>query len=167
MKKIFYMLLSSVILISCNDDFDIADQGFDLENLPESVAFDGAGNTSNANATIAEGATRSVVVEAPAGTEDDIIVTYSLSGTATYGADYTIAGATASGGTVTITRNTNFAETDRGTIPLVTINDVDVESSETVIITLVSATRNGEAIAVGRGGTTVGLTATITITSND
>ncbi|MEL7004026.1 MAG: hypothetical protein AAFN93_14990 [Bacteroidota bacterium] len=102
MKKIIYTLLALCFLMSCDDDFDIADQGFDLEPLPESVSFDGGGDGIDADDDGDEGDDITITVEAPNGSEADIVVTYTLSGTATFGTDYTIAGATASGGSVTI-----------------------------------------------------------------
>ena len=166
MKNILYILFTILIIAACND-FDIEDQGFDLEPLPESVAFDGSGDNWNASTVGAEGDTVTLSVEAAAGTLADIQVTYSLGGTAEFGVDYSIAGATAAGGSVTIEHDPgDFNEFDMGDIRISLLSDNNnTDSAETIIVTLVSATRDGESIAVGRGGTRFGQTATVTISN--
>ena len=169
MKNIIYILLVFCFLVSCNDDFDISDQGFDLEELPESVSFDGGGDGVDADTDGSEGDDVTVRVEAPNGTLEDITVTYSLSGTATFGSDYTIAGATAAGGTVTIDHDpSDVVNFDSGDIDIELLNDGDnSEEDETIIITLESATRGSETIAVGRGGTDFGRSVTVTLEDVD
>lgn len=163
MKKILIALIT-ITAMSCND-FDIADQGFDLEALPESVSFNGDGDNINADDSGDEGDKVTLEVEAPNGTLEPIVVTYSLGGTATFGEDYTIDGATATGGTVTIDLEPDIVnDFDDGEIEIMLLNDRENgEDDETVVITLESATRGDESVEVGRGGTDYGKTATITI----
>lgn len=166
MKKFLYTLIVATIIVSCNE-FDIEDQGFDLEALPESVSFNGSGDDWNVDDDTSEGSSYTLEVEAPNGTLSDIVVTYTLSGTATFGTDYTIAGATASGGTMTIVHDpSDIVEFDHGEIVVDVIADAATEDAETIIITLASATRGSESVAVGRGGTDFGKSATLTVAAN-
>ncbi len=166
MKRILHIILATSILFACNE-FDIEDQGFDLEALPESVSFNAPGDTHELEEELAEGASVTLEVEAPNGTLDDIVVNYELSGTAVFGTDYVIAGATAAGGSVTIVHDpSDVINFDHGEIVVEAIVDALTEDPETVIITLVSATKGGESVEVGRGGTSFGRSATITIVDN-
>ncbi|MEP1093583.1 MAG: hypothetical protein ABJG78_00640 [Cyclobacteriaceae bacterium] len=164
MKNILYIVIGLFVLVSCTD-FDIEDQGFDLQELPESVSFDGGGDGVDADDDGEEGESVTLTIEAPNGTQEDIVVTYTLGGTAVFGVDYTIAGATAAGGTATIVPDlsdvNNFSN---GDIDITLSNDrSNGEADETIIVTLTSATRGGETVAVGRGGTAFGTTATVTV----
>ena len=166
MKKFIYTLIVATIIVSCNE-FDIEDQGFDLEALPESVSFNGSGDDWNVDDDTSEGSSYTLEVEAPNGTLSDIVVTYTLSGTATFGTDYTIAGATASGGSMTIVHDpSDIVAFDHGEIVVDVIADAATEGAETIIITLSGATRGSETIAVGRGGTDYGKSATLTVAAN-
>lgn len=189
MKNLIYILLVSVILVAC-DGFDLADNGLDnLQDLPEYVAFDADGvNASRSDNAVCEGDAECeddllgvgdilyVVVEAPAGTLDDINVAYTFSGDAVFGVDFNVAGASASGGTVTVEHNINqngtaitggVAFTDRGAIPVQILTDGVVDGDKTLTITLASASRGSETIAVGRGGTDLLTVATINIADAD
>ncbi len=165
MKNIFIILFAAVFVLSSCEDFEIEDQGFSLEALPPSVAFDAAGDQTDADDSGAEGGTISLDVEVPGGTLEDITVTYSLSGTATFGTDYTIAGATAAGGTITIDHDpSDVTDFDDGTLEIVLLNDLTEDEDETIVVRLESAVNeSGESIAVGRGGTDILRTATVTV----
>jgi hypothetical protein len=80
-------------------------------------------------------------------------VSYTVSGTATSGTDFT-----ALSGTVTIPANTSSA-----VINLTILTDVLVEADETVIVTLTGITAGDDAIAVDTDNDE----ATITIPDND
>lgn len=163
MKRLLNIILFLSIFFACNE-FDIEDQGFNLEPFPESVSFNAPGDTYELDEEVAEGTSVTIEVEAPNGTLDDIVVSYELSGSATFGVDYTIAGATSSGGTVSIVHDpSDVINFDHGDILIEALLDTESESAETIIITLVGAVRGSESIEVGRGGTDFGKSATITI----
>ena len=165
MKNNFFYTIALLITLSACEGFDLENQGYRLQTLPESVSFDGSGDAINADVSSEEGTEVELLVEAPAGTLANIIVTYSLGGTATFGEDYLIPGATTSGGTVTIEHKpSDINNFDNGTISVELVADQAAdETNETIVITLVSATRDGESVAVGRGGTDYGKIATVTI----
>lgn len=177
MKNFLVVFIIMSVIFSCTD-FDIKDQGFDLEALPESVSFNGDGDNFNLTETGIEGNTDitgtttttsddgiTLQVEAPNGTDAPITVSYSLGGTATFGTDYVIPEATATGGTVTIDLDpSDVDDFDNGDIDIQFLNDNLIEGTETIIVTLISATRDGEDIPVGRGGTDFGREATVNIT---
>ena len=177
MKNSIYILALSIVLVAC-DGFDLADNGLDnLQELPEYVAF----NADGADAVLppfdeSEGSTVNLQVEAPAGTLEDITVSYSFGGDAVFGVDFNVAGATATGGTVTITHNINqagtaetggVAFTDRGNIAVELLTDGVVDGDKVLTLTLTSASRGSETIAVGRGGEDFLRVATINIADAD
>lgn len=177
MKNIVYILFVGIILVSC-DGFDLADNGLDnLQELPEYVAFDAPGvNAALDPFNEDEGASVDLIVEAPTGTLDDIVVSYTFGGDAVFGVDFNVPGASASGGTVTITHNINqagsaatggVAFTDRGNIAVELLSDGVVDGDKVLTVTLTSATRGSETIAVGRGGTDLLTVATINIADAD
>ncbi|MEM9324228.1 MAG: hypothetical protein AAGA85_01170 [Bacteroidota bacterium] len=162
MKNIFYFILAGA-LIAC-DGFELDDNDIgNLEALPEYVAFDAPGqDASNDDEEVSEGDDLTLIVEAPIGTLEDIVVNYTFGGDAVFGEDFTVAGADASGGSVTVTHNLDatggnatggVSVTDRGFIDIDFLIDGLDDGEKTLSVTLESATRNGEAIAVGRGGT--------------
>ncbi len=69
------------------------------------------------------------------------------------------------GGTVTIEHDPGDVDDfDHGEIKIQLLNDrVNGEKKETIVLTLVVATRGSEPIAVGRGGTEFGAVATVTV----
>lgn len=177
MKNFLYFLFAGLVLVSC-DGFDLADNGLDnLQELPEYVAF----NAPGVNATLPpfdeeEGNSVDLVVEAPIGTLNDIVVSYEFTGDAVFGVDFNVPGATATGGTVTITHNINqagtettggVAFTDRANIPVELLTDAVVDGDKVLTVTLVSASRGSESIAVGRGGEDFLRVATVNIADVD
>ena len=177
MKNLIYILALGIVLVSC-DGFDLSDNGLDnLQELPEYVAF----NAPGVNATLppfeeSEGGTVDLIVEAPIGTLEDIVVSYSFGGDAVFGVDFTVPGASATGGTVTITHNINqagtettggVAFTDRGNIPVELLTDGVVDGDKVLTVTLTSASRGSETIAIGRGGTDFLREATVNILDAD
>ncbi len=122
------------------------------------------GHTSTVTAPVASFASASATAAESAGTQNVAInlspvpsaattLNYTLSGTATRGADYTISGVTSNNGTV----NVNGGDASVN-IPVVITDDSADEPNETVILTLASGT-----------GYDVGSTTayTLTITDND
>ena len=189
MKNFIYILVFSVVLVAC-DGFDLSDNGLDnLQDLPEYVAFDADGANASrpanavcegdaecANEVLGRGDILYIVVEAPAGTLDDIVVSYDFGGDAVFGVDFNVDGATASGGTVTVTHNINqagtaitggVAFTDRGAIPVQILTDGIVDGDKALSITLTGATRGSESLAIGRGGEDFLRVATVNITDVD
>ncbi|MEQ8424337.1 MAG: Calx-beta domain-containing protein, partial [Cyclobacteriaceae bacterium] len=175
MKNIFIAILILGAVAACTD-FAIEDQDFSLQEVPAYVSF---GNTSGTTApavlNVNEGATTtsaaSFRIYAPIGALSDITVTYTLGGTATFGTDYTIAGATASGGTVVLPFDARLASGNRDVndfpyvrLPITAMNDGVADVDETVVITLTNAVdASGKTYAIGRGGQDLQKTATATI----
>ena len=167
--KLIMIAFVAVMVVSCSTDYDV-NEYFDLEELPGYVAFDASGN----NATVADqsitedGGSVGVIVENPTGTESDITVTYSLSGDAEFGVDYTIDGASASGGTVVISSDRgNVAETYRATITVTALTDDVVDGDKTLTLTLTGASNAAGEVAVGRGGTDFQKSANVIFTDID
>lgn len=174
MKKYIYIL--SILLVgftSCETDYDAEDQGIELQELPNYVAFsvDGAGKTLaaidiNENTNTGD----DVNVEIPGGTLSDVTINYSLSGTAVFGVDYAIPEATASGGSITIDYN-NTPNVDglpfNEDIIVIALPDGVADGDKTVIITLTSASNAEGEIVVGRGGQQELSSATINIIDVD
>ncbi len=109
---------------------------------------------SSASASVDEAAgTHTVTVSLDAALEADLTVAYSLSGAATQGDDYEIAGVTSGSGTVTVSGGATTAD-----ISVDITDDTVVEASETVVLTLTDD-----------AGYTAGTTNvhTLTITDND
>jgi hypothetical protein len=161
MKRIFILITTIGFLSACTEYDFHEDQGIPVSELPGYIAFNGAGTTVNYTVDdIDECTTAGVEVEAeaPTGILSDATVTYSLSGTAVFGVDYTIAGATASGGSFVIEHKqsadpNDFQNLDNGSFVIVPLVDGVSEGDETVIVTLESATTAEGTLSVGRGGT--------------
>lgn len=161
MKKLFIILTTIGFLSACTEYDFHEDQGFAVTELPGYVAFDGAGTSINYSVDPIDecaSAGAELTVEVPTGTLSDVTVTYSLGGTATFGVDYTIAGASATGGTFIIEHKqsadpNDYQNLDNGSITIIPLVDNVAEGNETVVVTLVSATNSEGDLAVGRGGT--------------
>ena len=170
--KLYNLIIAAVfalVIVSCGNEYDTSEY-FDLEELPGYVAFDADGN----NATLApytateDGGSVGVTVENPTGTLSDITVNYSLGGSAVYGTDYTIDGASASGGTLVISSNRgSVAETFRADINVTLLTDDAVDGEKVIEITLTSASNAEGELAVGRGGTDFLKTASVIIADID
>ena len=105
------------------------------------------------NGTEAGSAAGTMTVTQSAISSTDTVITYTVGGTATSGSDYT-----ALSGTVTI-----LAGATTATISIPVINDVIVEGSETVILTLTAATSNALITASGAATNTIADNDTATI----
>ncbi|WP_235296493.1 hypothetical protein [Portibacter marinus] len=167
--NILFILTAMLFIASCGNEFVVGDY-YDLEELPGYVAFDADGNSAFIDPFDAEeGEVLNVIIENPTGTQSDITVDYALSGSAVYGEDYTIDGASASGGSMTIsTEGQVFNETFRGNLPITIIDNDDYdEEPRTIIITLTGASNAEGDLAVGRGGTDFLIEATVNLIDNE
>lgn len=171
-KKIYLLLMMVAVFASCTEEYNLEDNGLAVEELPGYVAFSAPGvSTSLAPEETSEDAGNvSLNVEIPTTSPTDIIVNYSLSGSAIYGVDYTIDGATSAGGSVVIPRSTEInldGVADNADIIVQLLTDGVVDGLKTVQVTLVSASNSEGDLAVGRAGTDLLKTAFINIADID
>ncbi|MEM6801897.1 MAG: hypothetical protein AAF696_10875 [Bacteroidota bacterium] len=157
MKRYYSILLIAfaVMTTACDPDYEVSDY-FDLEELPGYVAFDADGNNARIDdvETDENGGTTELIIENPTGTLSDITVNYALSGTAMFGTDYTIEGASAAGGSLTIVPNSGAVnETARVTLTITLLTDDVADGEKTITVSLSDASNAEGTIAVGRGGT--------------
>lgn len=161
MKRIFYLFIAVVFMTACVEDFDVTEQVGPIEALPGYVSFNAAGtNNSIDDESIAEGGGDVTFnIEAPTGSLSDITVNFTFSGTAVFGTDFTVAGATSAGGSVVIEHRQSAEQADINdfdNVDLVvsSLTDGVADGSKTLTITLASATgADGTSFNVGRGGT--------------
>ncbi len=171
MKHIFNLLFVAILLIGCEEYDYLEDQGFDLEELPAYVAFNAPGNqvtlpdeeVSEADGSVA------LSVEVPTGSLSDVTVNYEFSGSAVFGTDFTVDGASAAGGTMTIELDpTNFNDFQNSDLEITLLTDDVEDGDKTLTVTLVSAQNvEGNTYAVGRGGTEFLRTANVIIADVD
>ncbi|MBX2896770.1 MAG: hypothetical protein KF763_15090 [Cyclobacteriaceae bacterium] len=161
MKKILIVWCAAIVFTACTD-FDLEDQTIKVIQLPGYVAFANTGGTIAAiNRTVAETSTtaQNLRIEVATGSLSDVTVTYSFSGTAVLGTDFTVTTpggtATATGGTIVIRRNQTPAGTtdfDFVNLGIRAVADGVDDGDKSLTITLVSATNaDGKMFAVGRG----------------
>jgi len=171
MKHIFNLLFIALLLIGCDEYNYLEDQGLELDELPGYVAFNAPGasvNLDDEEVTEADGSV-ALSVEVPTGSLSDVTVNYEISGSAVFGTDFTIEGASAAGGSVVIVLDPfNFTDFQNADIDITLLTD-DVEDGEkTLTLTLVSAQNaDGVTFAVGRGGTDFLKTANVIIADVD
>ncbi len=165
----FLLLFGIALLWSCGNEY-VVDDYFDLEELPGYVAFDAPGNSAILDdVMVAEDAgTASLTIECPTGTLSDVAVEYEFGGDAEFGVDYNVAGASASGGSLTILSERGDV-TDRfnSDLEIEILTDGAQDGAKTLTVTLVSASNAEGALAVGRGGTDFLKTATVVIEDID
>ncbi len=171
MKYIFKLLFIALLLIGCDEYNYLEDQGIELEELPGYVAFNAEGASVNlADEEVAEDdGSVAISVEVPTGSLSDVTVNYELSGSAVFGTDFTIEGATAAGGSMVIELDpADFNDYQASDIDITLLTD-DVEDGEkTITLTLVSAQNtDGVTFVVGRGGTDFLKTANVIIADID
>ncbi|MEP5612944.1 MAG: hypothetical protein ABJP45_11875 [Cyclobacteriaceae bacterium] len=170
MKNIYYLLIAMLVVSACTEDFDLTEQYGSVEELPAYVAF----NPDGTNAVIDDedveetDGTVTFSIENPTGTESDITVNYDLSGTAVFGTDFTITGATATGGSIVIPHKQSatpddFQNFDNVDLDVTLLTDAITDGTKTLNITLTSASNAAGNIAVGRGGTDALRTAIVNI----
>ncbi|MDH5607920.1 MAG: hypothetical protein OEY56_00445 [Cyclobacteriaceae bacterium] len=159
MKKIALYIAIVGFFTACNE-LDLAEQGIVLKELPGYVAFDAPG-TSVSLDTVSrneDGTNIVFTIECPTGTLTDITVSYTFSGTAVFGTDFNVAGATSAGGTIVLTHIQStvpgeYQDFDNVDLIVEPLTDGVIDGTKTLSITLASATNgDGESVAVGRGG---------------
>ncbi|MTI41644.1 hypothetical protein [Fulvivirga lutimaris] len=170
MKRLLILLISAGIFSSC-EDYDIADQGFDLTELPGYVAFDAPGtNVDEAvEDTDEDAGSVEFVIETPTGSLTDVTIQYVFGGDAVFGTDFTVDGATASGGSIVLAVDPeDFINLDNVTMTIDLLTDGVADGDKVLTVELVSAVNaGGETLAVGRGGTGFLKTATVNIADVD
>ena len=170
-KYIVAICISALAFLSCAEDYDLEDNGFILEELPAFVAF----NPSGTRVTLApvdteEGETEEISVEVPGGTVSNVTVNYTFAGTAVFGTDFNVAGASSAGGTLTITLPTTpnlDGQPINGDIVVELLTDGVEDGEKTLEITLISASNAEGDLAIGRGGTEALRTAVLNIADAD
>ncbi|MBX2964071.1 MAG: hypothetical protein KF687_16275 [Cyclobacteriaceae bacterium] len=181
MKKIvLIILIMATVLTSCTD-FELGDLGFDIKPIGSYVAFANAGGTVTPivrNISESTTAVQNLRIECATGTLSDITVTYSFSGSAVFGTDFSVVtpggSATAAGGTILLKRKTDpdgVNDFDFVNLGVQALTDGVADGDKTLVITLVSAVNaDGKEFSVGRGaegGTIYLRTATINIEDVD
>lgn len=160
MKKIISILML-MLLWSCNETFELNDniQQLNVTFISNKyVAFRSAGAVVSTQPVEAnEGETVSLFVETPTGSVSDVSVNYNFSGSAVYGSDFTIDGATSDGGSVIIIHDKDAPDDsnvyDYAVIKVNLLSDSIIDGDKQLIINLVSASSADGNILVGRGGT--------------
>lgn len=158
MKKLAYIAFTFILVMTgCTEDYNLEDNGFVLEELPAYVAFNPDGTSAVIPPfSVAEGDELDISVEVPGGTVSNVTVDYSFSGTAVYGTDFTVDGASASGGTLQIVLTTTPNQDGQPVNGDITVNfltDDIVDGDKTLVIALTNASNAEGTLAVGRGGT--------------
>ncbi|MCW5912925.1 MAG: hypothetical protein KIT62_17780 [Cyclobacteriaceae bacterium] len=161
MKRFLILWCAGLMFASCTD-LDLEDQTIKLIELPGYVAFANTGGTiTPIERTVAETSTavQNLRIEVATGTLSDVTVTYSFSGNAAFGTDFTVTTpggtATAAGGTIVIKRNQTPAGTtdfDFVNLGIHAVADGVDDGDKSLTITLESAANaDGKTFAVGRG----------------
>lgn len=166
-----------MMLTGCSEDFEINDneQGLNGELLSgKYVAFAAPGATVTADPVDVEEGSSSgddIVVEIPTGSVSDVTVNFIFSGTAVFGTDFTVPGATSAGGSVVIQHDPDAPDAtnvfDHADIIVNALSDAVADGDKTLIITLTSASSADGDILVGRGGTDILRSQTVNITDAD
>ncbi|MCB0551235.1 MAG: hypothetical protein KDD19_26935 [Phaeodactylibacter sp.] len=167
--KYFLFLFGIALLTACGNEY-VVDDYFDLEELPGYVAFDAPGNSAvldDIMVSESDGST-TVTIECPTGTLSDITVNYEFGGDAVFGTDFNVAGASASGGTITVgQKEWDVVNRSNADLEIELLTDGVQDGAKTLTITLISASNAEGPMAVGRGGTDYLKTATIVIEDID
>lgn len=173
MKKIVYIASTlALILTGCTEEYDLNDRGLSVEEFPAYVAFDSPGTNVNpgpVDVTEDEG-TLELNVEVPTGTLSTVTVNYSFSGTAVFGIDFIVDGATSAGGSLDIALPDSPAVDGRPVnddIIVELLPDDVADGDKTLIVTLDSASNAEGALEVGRGGTDLLRSTTVNILDID
>lgn len=106
------------------------------------------------SSTVLEGDTLDVVFELPVAIGENVDVTFSISGTATYGTDWKTdnSDVSADGGTVTIEYVDSTTSNDEYALEVIFPKDGEKDGEKTLTVTLESAvSESGEELMVGQG----------------
>jgi hypothetical protein len=134
------------------DFTSIDDEGLSIKtnSLPSYVRYDiNVGDTIDA----VEGSTASIEVELPTTIYENVSFDFEFSGNAVFGEDFTVEGATASGGTLSIEYDPeNTGSFDAVDIDVVLLRDAAADGVKNLTITLVSAvSESGAMLGAGQG----------------
>ncbi|MBT8387566.1 MAG: hypothetical protein KJO12_09170 [Ignavibacteria bacterium] len=170
MKKIAYILFTAVILLTaCTEDYVLEDRELSVDELPAYVAFSAPGANISVDPieTNEDGGTVALNVEVPGGTVSDVTVNFTFGGTAVYGVDFEVPNGSSAGGSIVIphVQTTDPADLvfDNANIEVTLLKDNVVDGTKTLEVILSSASNANGELAVGRGGTDLLKTQTITI----
>lgn len=173
MKNIKYIAcVIALVFIGCETDYDFEDRGFDLQELPNYVAFNPAGTrVTFPDVDVAEDDDpEDISIEIPGGTLSDVTVNYTFGGDAVFGTDFSVDGATSAGGTLEIALTTVPNQDGlpvNGDIVVNLLEDGVVDGDKTLTITIVSASNADGELPIGRGGLDLLRTATVIIEDID
>lgn len=143
----------SFLIISCQDD-DLGLENVGLDDLITDQEGGFVSITSSA-ASVFEGDSITVTVGVPNPVGSDVNVGFSLSGDADFGTDYGIISsddvtATSGSGSGTVVFDINAGGSDDFSFIIYFLNDAIVETGESVVLTLISATAdNGVTVDLG------------------
>ena len=156
--NLFTLLVCAVLIISCDYESyedEKALTELDFGNRFVRLITGGAAGSSEFVVSEATPGQINVFVENLFSSGEDVSIDYGLGGTAVFGEDYTIEGATASGGTVLIAdENIDPEDTSpaAGVIPIELFIDTLADGPKTIIVELLSASSpDGEVYDIGQG----------------
>jgi hypothetical protein len=152
-KNITLAFLASCALFLTGCDQTFKDDKYDIGATaqPAFVRFTNP-NSSNNIYTRSEGDKVVLAVYASYGVAEDIVVTYTFSGSAVYGTDFVVEGASASGGSLTIPYNVGVASRGGAEFEVDLLRDNTTDGDKELVIRLVSATTaSGKQLGVGQG----------------
>ncbi|CAH0999873.1 hypothetical protein LEM8419_01143 [Neolewinella maritima] len=160
MKRFNIILLAVCALFVASCDYDTYEDEnavTQLENGEKFVRILTGGADGEQTVTVSETTPGLIPVEVENlfAFGEDVTVEYGLGGSAAFGADYTVEGASASGGTVVVNAENDDAEDNSpstGVIEIELFVDTLVNGPETIIVELLSAaTPSNTTINVGQG----------------
>jgi hypothetical protein len=152
-KYLLFLCLSFGLFSSCEYDSFEEESGLKGVEGTEQNPFIRLDNSLQGSAAVGEDdGGISIEIQNLFPVETDVTVTYSLGGTATFGEDYTISGATASGGDIVVPFDASTVGISTAGLSIDIINDCDIEEGETIVLELVDAKADdGSAFDVGQG----------------
>jgi hypothetical protein len=152
-KYLLFLCLSFGLFSSCEYDSFEEESGLKGVEGTEQNPFIRLDNSLQGSAAVGEDdGGISIEIQNLFPVETDVTVTYSLGGTATFGEDYTISGATASGGDIVVPFDASTVGISTAGLSIDIINDCTIEEGETIVLELVDAKADdGSAFDVGQG----------------
>ena len=156
--NLFTLLVCAVLVVSCDYDSyedEKALTELDFGNRFVRLVTGGAAGTTEFVVSEGTPGLIPVLIENLFSTGEDVTVEYGLGGTAVFGEDYTIEGASASGGTVTVLDDNDDPENTSPATGLIAIElfvDTLESGPKTIIVELLSAdSPDGEVYELGQG----------------
>ncbi|MGF1534641.1 MAG: hypothetical protein ACFCUI_13145 [Bernardetiaceae bacterium] len=150
LKYFFVVLALGLFTTACEYDTFEDELPFIENALPAYVRFDPG---ISASINLDEGAVRDLEVQVTAPIQQDVTVTYSISGNAVFGQNFIISGAQANGGTFTIEhKQDDPANFDNFVITVIALDDRLRDGDKNLTITLESAVAaDGTVLQAGQG----------------